>query len=458
MVKEPSTTDIDLDAPLILVSADSHIGPRLKEDLREYCPKKYLEDYDDYIRAYQPNSDPSQINNMFLAESTEAESEPATNKSGMTNDTPGHYDVYRRLKDMDREGVAAEVIYHGSQNGQPFPFLPTLGGTFNALVFSPGSCSPHELQLAAVGQRMYNRWLADQCSVEPERHAGLAHVPMWDVDAAVQEVEWASSVGLRGVNFPAPKLGVRLYDDPAWEPFWAECEQRGMVLSTHAGSDIESFGDARPHTLIVLDLYEVPEKVLPRMVFSGVFERYPALKYAITELQRPYSRWWVNMNAYFDDIWEANRDLLDSQLPRRPSEYLGENVYHGTSLFFLAPEEVDIAVRDGYASHVMWGHDYPHGEGPYRIPKDDEEETRTMLALRNAFSGVTPELAKRMVGATAVEVHGLDSGKLTLVAERIKAMTLRQLGTPLDTVPDEWEALAKMTLPFPEYRRPTHAR
>jgi hypothetical protein len=159
------------------------------------------------------------------------------------------------------------------------------------------------------------------------------------------------------------------------------------------------------------------------------------------------------MNTYFDEMYEENRDSLVDQLPRRPSEYLNTNVFLGHSLLFFAPEEVKIAVRDGYASRLMWGHDYPHAEAPYRIPKDDDVETPTMLSVRRAFSATPSKVARAILGETAVEVHGLDREELGAVAKRINAMTLRQVGTPLETVPKAWEALAKMSCVFPEYRR-----
>jgi predicted TIM-barrel fold metal-dependent hydrolase len=448
---EQGLTELDLDAPLILVTADSHIGPRLKEDLRDYCPKKYLEEFDDYIRAYEPMSDPRNLRKMLVPETIELER--STEVEGPFNNTTGHHDVRQRLKDMNRDGVAAEVIFHGSQNGQCFPFLPMAGGTFNAQVFSPGTCSAYELEVAAVGQHMYNHWLADQCSVEPERHAGLAHVPMWDVDAAVRELQWARGAGLRGVNFPAPKVGIKLYDELDWEPYWSACEDLGMVLSTHAGADIDAVTAARPHTLLVLSISEPPERILPRLVFSGVFERHPGLRYAVTELQKPYSRWWMHLVADYDDLWEANLEVLRAQVPRRPSEYLAEQIYHGSSLLFLAPQELTIAIRDGYENHFMWGSDYPHAEGAYRIPKDDEEETRTVLALRHALSSAEPALRRKIAGENAVELYGFDRAKLADVARRIGAISLRASGTPLADVPADWSRLARTTVPFPEYHR-----
>ena len=91
-----------------------------------------------------------------------------------------------------------------------------------------------DLELIRAGYRIYNRWLADFVSVQPERHIGLAYVPSWDIDLAVQEVEWAAEAGLRGVNLPAGRRGIREYDDPLWEPFWSACEDGGL-----------NFGDPR---------------------------------------------------------------------------------------------------------------------------------------------------------------------------------------------------------------------
>jgi hypothetical protein len=79
-------------------------------------------------------------------------------------------------------------------------------------------------------------------------------------------------------------------------------------------------------------------------------------------------------------------------------------------------------------------------------------ETRTRLGLRNAFSAAPAELAAGMAGETAVSVYGLDHDALSAVARRTGAVTLRQLATPLDTVPEEWGILIRAQNVFPEYR------
>src|SRR4051794_25540766 len=98
--------------PVVIVSNDTHIGPRLVEDLRDYCPASYLDEFDRF------------------AESPLAEKEDAARMlagSGYLDHpnfkTPGHYDSSARLADYDHDGVAAGVIFHGSTNMEPIPFI-----------------------------------------------------------------------------------------------------------------------------------------------------------------------------------------------------------------------------------------------------------------------------------------------------------------------------------------------
>ena len=43
---------------VVIVSCDTHIGPRLKEDLRQYCPKKFLDDYDAFVNGVERRRSP----------------------------------------------------------------------------------------------------------------------------------------------------------------------------------------------------------------------------------------------------------------------------------------------------------------------------------------------------------------------------------------------------------------
>src|SRR5262245_12539769 len=157
--------------PVVVVSNDTHIGPRLVEDLRGYCPAGYLDEFDRFATS--------------AAEQKQA-AEKMLKGSGYLDHpnlkTLGHHDSAARLADYDADGIAAGVIFHGSMNLEPIPFL---GGSLG----KPAKVDDREL--VGVGFEIYNRWLADFVSQAPHRHIGLAQLPVWDVDAAVAEVEWA---------------------------------------------------------------------------------------------------------------------------------------------------------------------------------------------------------------------------------------------------------------------------
>jgi predicted TIM-barrel fold metal-dependent hydrolase len=413
--------------PILLVSADTHAGPLLVEQLREYCPSKYLEAFEDFVRTWQESlrrddNVPPYITDVFIS------------GAGVANlDSPGHYDMDVRLKEMDQDGVAAEVIFHASENGQPIPFQAG-SGHFRHQVTD-------DLELAAVGLHMYNQWLADVCSIQPERHAGLVHLPMWNVDATVKELQWAREAGLRGVNFPAMRANHPPYNDPAWEPLWSAAESLQMPLTTHIGG-------ASPATFkgveaVPLKMFEDAHifgyRAIVWLIFAGVFERHPGLKLVITEIA---GDWFPHYLKLLDDGWYGGKKYpgFREQVPRLASEYAMENVYFGAS--FMARFEAEAAIRDGYVDRIMWGSDYPHVEGTWQRDFDFKGEAATHLALRNTFAGTPERELRMMAGETAIEVYGLDASALAEVATRIEAPTPAELAIPPAEIPKGLSTLA----------------
>ena len=72
-----------------------------------------------------------------------------------------------RIKDQDRDGVQAEVLYG------------ILGATIRI----------KDDEAAGEMLRIYNEWLADFCVTHPDRFAGLACIPNHDIEAAITEIE-----------------------------------------------------------------------------------------------------------------------------------------------------------------------------------------------------------------------------------------------------------------------------
>lgn len=406
---------------VVIVSNDTHIGPRIVEDLRPYCPAAHLDDFDRF------------------AESTAAEKAAAADLLGGSGyldhpnlRTPGHHDAEARLADYDHDGVAAGVIFHGSMNMEPIPFISSGLGKVK---------SYDNRELAGVGMTIYNRWLADFVSQAPHRHIGLAHLPMWDVGAAVAEAKWAHDAGLRGVNFPAMRDGeLPEYNRSVWEPLWSVCEELRLPLVTHVGAGT----NARYSKLEGVALLQIESggftsrRAVWWLIFAGVFERHPGLKLMITETP---GNWFPSTAAELDAVWDfydlkrdqpLNKALLE-QVPRPPSEYMAQNVFYGAS--FASPYEVEQAVVHGLSSQLLWGSDYPHLEGTFVYREGRDVPSVTRLALRNTFCNIPQEHTLRMVGQNAIDIYDLDADALQTIADEISAPTLEELSTPIDEVP-----------------------
>jgi predicted TIM-barrel fold metal-dependent hydrolase len=418
-------TDPVLDEPLVVVTSDSHVNAPL-EAYRPYVPKKYAREFEDFVE--QAAAMREALLAMFRPpDAPEPGAQPNHRASNQQNTkTNGHMDIHERLRDMDFDGIAAEVIFFGTMPFDPFPFTSRTSGD--------PSGGMDTSDRAAAGMRIYNRWLSDFCSVEPERHVGLAHLPMWDIDLALQELEVARELGLKGVNFPAPRREIAPYEDPAWDPFWSACEDLGMVLANHGGGGVTAAPATGPGAMFIYTTETVAmSRYTPvnRFVWGGVFEKHPRLKLVQTE--QP-GNWFGFVMDELDSQYRAHADQLP--LPKLPSEYLRSNYFVGAS--FQSHLEAEGAVLGGYDGNIIWGSDYPHGEGTFRFPDSFDEVPVTHLSLRATYAGLPADATRAMIGRNGVDVYGLDGAALEKVAARINAPTLRDLSEVPEERPAHW--------------------
>src|SRR3954451_24235583 len=202
----------------VVISADGHAGPPAAV-YREYLDPAFREKFDEHQAAAEAGR---MVNTDFVKEWDEE-----------TGDLELKAAFAPAVRDaiLDQEGVAAEVL---------FPDADVLGtGRTASSPFGSGLGSGADADPASVraGARAHNRWLADYCATNPDRRIGIAVVPVTaGVDDALVEVHAAADLGLRGVMIPTRWFDQPAYLDPVYEPFWAVCAERGMVLHTHSGA------------------------------------------------------------------------------------------------------------------------------------------------------------------------------------------------------------------------------
>jgi predicted TIM-barrel fold metal-dependent hydrolase len=310
----------------------------------------------------------------------------------------------RRAGELDREGIAAEVLFQEFAT----PFLmssPTHAATLKV-------AAPTDDQLSA-GYRAYNRWLAGFLEFAPGRWAGMAAISLHDIDAALKEIKAVKDMGFAGIALPALPGDDRLYQ-PRYEPVWAALQENELVVNIHVAiaSTLPQYTGAPSLTsaraMVGADIFTGVRNLLPTLIFGGVLERFGGLRIVFTET---HSDWVLGALQRMDHSWERSdlrRDVRDV-VPLRPSEYWYRQCYLGSSLFSRA--EVAARHRIG-VDKMMIGIDFPHSEGAWRWG------TRDYVKATFGAEQVPPAEARRMLGETAAEVFGFDLAALDRIAER----------------------------------------
>jgi len=298
----------------------------------------------------------------------------------------GGYDPQQHLADMRLDGVAGEVLYPSQ-------------GLFYFKVADPA--------LMSAIFRAYNDWLADFCRTDPARLKGIAMVNLDDVPEGVQELERAARRGFAGAMITEYPLEHRRYDQPEYEPFWAAAAALGMPLSLHTATrrqgKIRGAGERtlRDATSRATKAF-YPATSMCDMIFSGVFERHPALRLAIVEFELAWAPHVLSTMdyTYRERQGEAIYRFKDAMLP---SDFFHRNVVLG-----FQEDAIGIRLRDVIGvDNMMWGSDYPHSESTF-------PQSRKILA--EILAGVPDHEHAKIVGGNTARVYNFDVTKLTVPA------------------------------------------
>ena len=224
-----------------------------------------------------------------------------------------------------------------------------------------------------------------------------------DIARGVEEVEWlAGQPGIRGVMIPTMWRDRLPYNDAAYDPVWAACEAAGFPVHTHSGeAPREEMGE---HIGIYLaEVVWWATRPMWHLLFSGAFERFPKLKFVVTEAA---AYWATDMMWKWDQYLGGGHTtkkmaaLMKGKISKLPSDYFGTNIFIGAST--MSPEEIRRRHILG-CDVVMWGTDYPHPEGTW---------PHTMERLRAHFADVPVEDTRKLLGETAAICYGFDLDEL----------------------------------------------
>jgi predicted TIM-barrel fold metal-dependent hydrolase len=412
---------------LIIVSSDSHAAMP-SELWTKYFEKRYHE----HLPQIQYESDLYTGSVIPLSKMAMSRPDIAEEHFSASGGYRGVYDLDVRLEQMNREGIAAELVYHGDARVGDLAHNVT------------NSVWPFEVWDAGV--RAYNRWAHDTFGSEPSRLLLIGAIGSCsDMDATVAELQWLADHGFTGTFVPGflthPDMPPLF--DTYWEPLWAECEARGLALVVHAGFGFEQGflydrldrvnravkeANGGEMDLVMRLASEVftnqffsdtkARRPMWQMMYGGVFDRHPDLKLVMTEVRLD----WIPSNlAHLDAQFDRHRGDMPAE--RHPSEYWHDNCLAGAS--FVHKVEVEMRHEIG-VSTILFGRDYPHPEGSWPNTPD---------WLRDAFHGVPEDELRAMLGENAISFFGLDRDDLAAIALDI-GPTLNDIGGAGTVDPD----------------------
>ncbi|GAA1884449.1 amidohydrolase family protein [Streptantibioticus ferralitis] len=389
----------------LIVSSDCHAGLPT-EEYRPYLESRFHRAFDDFLA--QRDARRAAMTRLGVRNEAFAAQWFQDNAEGLR----GGWDSAQRDKELDGDGVAAEVVFPDADAVDSATAAPFGVGL--------GLSGDHDPELGMAGARAHNRWLVEFCALNPLRRCGVALLPITgETDQVVAEIRRAKETGLGALMIPAMWGGNPPYHDRRYDPVWAEAEALRMPVVTHSGTaPRHEYGDHLG--IFVSEVTWWPARPLWFLLWSGVFERFPGLRFGVAES----GCWWLpNLLWFMDRLYlgaHGGKKLSPfAELRQAPSAYLDRNVF----ICATNTKRRELAHRyEIGVDNILWGSDFPHPEGTWPSTRE---------WLRNTFHDIPVSEARRMLGLAALDVFGFDAEALRPVAARIGPLP-RELGQPED--------------------------
>ena len=206
---------------------------------------------------------------------------------------PGKADPNERLKDMDTDGVDAEVLYC---EVSAYRFLYRMKDGWREAT------------------RAFNDALADFSAVDPKRLVVSYQIPIHDIDAAVAEVQRVAEPGRQvapaaGLPERARSAGLlrrALRPAVVHDPGRSTCRSAATSASTPASTTWPG-GTRRPQRGVMVPMVGLSTaEAFGMWILSGALERFPRLKLVFVEPGVGWVAWYLYI---IDDM--ATRQQYD---------------------------------------------------------------------------------------------------------------------------------------------------
>ena len=255
-------------------------------------------------------------------------------RHGESNDIERISTPELRLRDMERDGVHASVIYG------------PIGGAMGV----------DDPEARAEFFRAWNDFAADYSATAPGRLAVTGALPLDTPEAAAAEFLRIAGLGLKGVLMNPFLIDYRA---PEWDTVWSVADETGIPVCFHLGGGTSRLDGtaqgwewAAHRSVLPMQL----DEPLAALVMNGALDDHPNFTLVLAEA----GAGWLPYVVYrMDETVENRAHLLADQgfaLSARPSEIFKRQVMVS---FEQEPNGSTLIPLVG-TDRFMWGSDYPH--------------------------------------------------------------------------------------------------
>jgi predicted TIM-barrel fold metal-dependent hydrolase len=234
-----------------------------------------------------------------------------------------------------------------------------------------------DLQMAYGTARAHNRAMLEFCSVD-KRLLPTCYVPLADFamasDAAGAAIEGGAAALLVASGCP-PGHSPSHRD---LDPVWAQAQEAGIPVVFHVGGtgdliDPSYFKNGLPvppdfhggeenfRSVDYVGIPHPPMQTLATMIFDGVLERFPDLRFGVIEQGAIWLPSWIRQMESAVEAFARHEERLQA-LSLRPTEYVRRQV-RATP---YPTEDVGWIISNSGPEVCLFSSDYPHVEGGRR--------------------------------------------------------------------------------------------
>jgi len=201
--------------------------------------------------------------------------------------------------------------------------------------------------------REVNNDIAAFVGESPKRLAGMAALPMQDVDAAIAELDRAvNTLGLKGAELDTVVNG-KTWDEPEFLPFFKAAESMGATLFYHPQPQHNLMLE-RTNKYALPNCLGVPVEdtlLVAALIYGGVMENCPDLKVCVAHGGGPACFGMGRLDRGWKVRSEARVNIT------RPPSYYQSRIYY--DIVVMSERSLRFLIDQVGIERVVLGSDYP---------------------------------------------------------------------------------------------------